>query len=166
VPKKFDDEEIEMTIDEALEAANSEHVVFFLLTAYVETLHYYEQTRAAFPPRVLRLPLKSEADVAGRLRALHDTAKKHGGESAVLSLIMKEAVEVFTAASQRLAVLAAHTRKSRHVPCDPRSAVRRIPEPQVSAVSAVAREGGAGELGRKSGRGLFSYRPDTRLIST
>ncbi len=94
-----------MTIPEAMEVAGTEHGVFFLLTAYIETLHYYEASRAALHPRVIGLPLGGTEDVAARLQLLHVLSAP--GAAAPWPLI-EEAIDVFSAASRRLSVL--HTR--------------------------------------------------------
>jgi hypothetical protein len=92
-----------LKITEAIRTATTEHVVYFLLTAYVETLDYYDPPRSFVPEHVRRLPVTEFSDVSNRLRALR-TAIEQYTRSKIRPLI-KEAVEVFTAALQRLRVL-------------------------------------------------------------
>lgn len=95
-----------MMILEALRLATGEHAIYFLLTAYVETLHYYDETRSVLPPHVTKLPLTGKADVTARLRVFSQMAKKERHQPAVQFMI-EEATEIFAAASRRLSVLAA-----------------------------------------------------------
>ena len=92
-----------MQISEAIRRADTEHVVYFLLTAYVETLDYYDPLRSSLPRHVKRLPLAGISDVSGRLHALR-TAIEQYAESKI-QLLIQEAIEVFSAALQRLTVL-------------------------------------------------------------
>ncbi len=49
-------------ITDALKQAQTEHVVYFLLTAYVETLAY-SGSRYGIPDNVKRLPIDGKTDV-------------------------------------------------------------------------------------------------------
>ena len=99
-----------MKITEAIRIADTEHVVYFLLTAYVETLDYYDPLRSSLPEHVKRLPVTGISDVSERLRALH-TAIEQYAQSKVRPLI-QEAVDVFSAALQRLWCFISHTNSS------------------------------------------------------
>jgi hypothetical protein len=94
---------VELQITDALTTADTEHVIYFLLTAYVETLDYYEPLRSALSAEVTRLPLAGLSDIAGRLSTLQ-TARERSAPSRVRFLI-EEAVEVFDAALQRIRAL-------------------------------------------------------------
>ncbi|MGZ5094423.1 MAG: hypothetical protein ACXWCY_20470 [Burkholderiales bacterium] len=92
-----------MKITEAIKTADTEHVVYFLLTAYVETLDYYDPLRSCLPEHVKRLPMTGMSDVSERLRALRTAIGKYAQSQA--RLLIEEVVEVFGAALQRLRAL-------------------------------------------------------------
>lgn len=92
-----------MNITEAIRIADTEHVVYFLLAAYVETLDYYDPLRSSVPEQVKRLPVAGISDVSKRLRALRTSIEQYAQSNA--RLLIEEAVEVFSAALQRLKVL-------------------------------------------------------------
>ena len=58
-----------MMIIEAIESAASEHAVYFLATAYIESLHHFHRS-LGLPETVVALPLSGEADLRRRLAAL------------------------------------------------------------------------------------------------
>ena len=62
-----------MTIIEAIHSAPSEHAVFFLLSAYVESLRHFERG-AGVPAAALRLPIAGLADLGERLEVLQQRA--------------------------------------------------------------------------------------------
>ena len=92
-----------MKITEAIQTADTEHVVYFLLTAYVETLGYYDPLRSSVPRDVKRLPVTGMADVSERLGALRLTIEHYARSKT--RLLIEEAVEIFSVALQRLTVL-------------------------------------------------------------
>lgn len=94
-----------MTILDALRLANSEHVVYFLLTAYVETLHYCGEAQFAVPPHVTKLPLSGKSDVMARLRAFSRAARDAERHPPAMRCVIEEAAEIFAAASRRLSVV-------------------------------------------------------------
>ncbi|MGZ8156076.1 MAG: hypothetical protein ACXWUK_12305 [Burkholderiales bacterium] len=102
-----------MLITDALGLAKNEHVVLFLLTAYVDTLHHYEENRSALHPQVTSLPLTGRADVAARLRVLRDTQKWDDSNAPTVPPLLQEAIDVFVAASRRLNILAQARRPRR-----------------------------------------------------
>jgi len=55
-----------MTIDEAILSANSDHQIYFLLTAYLETLQF----AGKLPERLTRLPIAGSSDDRSRFRQL------------------------------------------------------------------------------------------------
>ena len=92
-----------MQITDAIRTADTEHVVYFLLTAYIETLHYYDPLRSALPEDVKRLPMSGLSDVAERLRALRAATERYAHSQ--VRLLIEEVVEVFRAALQRIRAL-------------------------------------------------------------
>ena len=89
-----------LQITEAIQTADTEYVVYFLLTAYVETLDYYEPLRSCLTEDIKRLPVTGLADVSERARALRTVIDQCAQSQA--RLLIDEAVEVFGAALQRL----------------------------------------------------------------
>ena len=115
-----------LKIIEAIKTADTKHVVYFLLTAYVETLHYYDPLRSSLAERVKQLPVVGMADVAERLRSVRSTMEKYARSPA--RLLIEEVLEVFSAAMQRLSAL--------QIPLS--SAARlafSVPRPQLNGVS-------------------------------
>jgi hypothetical protein len=92
-----------LKITDAITTADTEHVVYFLLTAYVETLHYYDPLRSFLPEHVKRLPMADISDVSERLHALRTAIEQYAQSQA--RLLIEEALEVFSAALQRLSAL-------------------------------------------------------------
>lgn len=94
-----------MMITRAIELAQTEHIVLFLLTAYVETLEYYERTRVALPEQVRHLPLAGKADVDGRLRSLRALLDQHDASARDARRVVEEAIDIFAAACRRLNII-------------------------------------------------------------
>ena len=94
-----------MVLTEAIRTAKTEHVVYFLLAAYVETLDYFDPLRSSLPESVKKLPIDGKADVVERLRALRAVAYEHAHGETRSRLLLDEAADVFTSASQRLRAL-------------------------------------------------------------
>ncbi len=96
-----------MKVCKAMREAKSEHVVFFLTTAYIEALQH-AKCAAALPVHLTTLPiggvqdLKRRRDVLQALIAMY-YPEQHGAGSE-----MEEAHAVFDTALQRLRVLNAH----------------------------------------------------------
>ena len=95
-----------MLISDVIRHLNTEHEIRFLLTAYVETLQFYDAAQR-LPPGVATLPLKGVDDIESRFTDLLGAelcglARSHcdtqGG-------IAREATEIFGAAFMRLQVL-------------------------------------------------------------
>ncbi|MPZ43683.1 MAG: hypothetical protein GEV05_09815 [Betaproteobacteria bacterium] len=87
-------------IIEAISTADTEHVVSFLLTAYVETLEYYDSEQCLLSAEVKRLPIRGMPDISHRVCVL-DGAIDRSAQRQSPSLI-QEAVDVFGSALQRL----------------------------------------------------------------
>lgn len=58
-----------MTIVDAISSAPSTHAVYFLVTAYIESLHHYHNS-LGIPEEVISLPLAGMDDLHARLDAL------------------------------------------------------------------------------------------------
>ena len=88
-------------LNDAIKLAETEHVVYFLLTSYVDTLDFYDP----IPARAKRLPMAGKADVLERLRILRNLREAHTQSGSIAHAVIEEAVDVFSAALQRLAAL-------------------------------------------------------------
>ena len=60
-----------MMIVDALSSASTQHAVYFLVTAYIESQRHFEAS-VAVPKAVLHLPLSGRDDLAARLAALQN----------------------------------------------------------------------------------------------
>jgi hypothetical protein len=60
-----------MMLADAIESAVSEHAVYFLLTAYVESLQHFH-TSLRIPQCIIALPLGGLDDLVERVRMLRD----------------------------------------------------------------------------------------------
>jgi hypothetical protein len=67
-----------MMLADAIESAVSEHAVYFLVTAYIESLHHF-QTSLRIPKCVIDLPLGGMGDLAERAQALREVGNEAGG---------------------------------------------------------------------------------------
>ena len=100
-----------MMLNDAIRLAATEHVIYFLLTAFVETLDYRDPPRSFIPARAKRLPLVGEADLLERLRVLRNACKAHARTEPIARGVIEEAVDVFSTALQRLTALQTATRR-------------------------------------------------------
>jgi len=101
-------EEESMDITDVIRDADSEYVVFFLLTAYIEALRFGN----SLPARLTSLPVTGIDDVGTRYQGLVvelDSARKLHDEARVL---IKQALHVFGTALHRLALLHAAAGKA------------------------------------------------------
>jgi hypothetical protein len=90
-----------MMIVEAIDSAPTEHAVYFLVTAYIESLRHFERG-CGVPQRAIALPVSGFSDLAERydiLRASVEVAP----DSAVAAA---EAAQVLGAAVRRLSAVA------------------------------------------------------------
>lgn len=90
-----------MMIVEAIDSAPTEHAVYFLVTAYIESLRHFERS-CGVPQRAMALPVSGFSDVAGRLEHLRGGLDV-GAEAAVASA---EVAAVLASALARLATFA------------------------------------------------------------
>jgi hypothetical protein len=86
-----------MTIVDAINSAASEHAVYFLVTAYIESLRHFRRG-LEIPESVVRLPLSGVGDLEERLTCLQ-TSVRPPLESVVPA---SEVCAVLTSAVQRL----------------------------------------------------------------
>ena len=93
-----------MIIDVILDA-NTEHEIFFLLTAYVESLRYCDKL-GTLPQDLTRLPLSGVGDVQGKFVELRAEIGKPAAAGGRTHAILREAADVFGAAVDRLDRLA------------------------------------------------------------
>ena len=90
-------------ITDAIQLARTEYVVYFLLTAYVEA-RTHAGRRSPLPEEVKCFPIAGKADVHDRLRVLRQSLAAHACASDAYAAI-REAIDVLTAALQRVTVL-------------------------------------------------------------
>lgn len=94
-----------MLMRDAIQQANTEHEIFFLLTAYVEAVGYCDKLQL-LPWQMRDLPLAGADDVKARISGLH--LRLHSMTPDVdgrVHLVVNEALEVLNAALRRLASL-------------------------------------------------------------
>ena len=95
-----------MFISDVMRRLNTEHEICFLLTAYVETLQFYDAAKR-LPPGVAALPLKGVDDIEARFTELLGAelcglARAHCDTQGAIA---RESTEVFGAAFTRLQAL-------------------------------------------------------------
>ena len=98
-----------MLINDAIHEANTEHEIFFLLTAYVEALGYCDKLHL-LPGEMRDLPLAGTPDVRARVYGLN--LRLHGmvtGSDITARSAIDEALQIFNTALRRLAALQAET---------------------------------------------------------
>jgi len=101
-----------LTLTDALTLAQTEHVVYFLLTAYVEACVHGGQ-RSGLPAECKRLPVAGKPDVHERLRALREALDACAHDGATMRPVVAEAVGVFDAAWRQLNTLESPELRSR-----------------------------------------------------
>lgn len=90
-----------MTIVDAIDSAPTEHAVFFLVTAYIESLRHFERG-CGVPQEAIALPVMGTTDLAERLEML----RGNGDVMPEASIAKSEAAAVLASALQRLSTLA------------------------------------------------------------
>jgi hypothetical protein len=91
----------DVSIIEAIKHAESEHAVFLLLTAYIESL-WLSEDGIGLGAALRRLPIDGHLDVLERAQAL--SLEERTAEAPIVA----EAAEIFRVASQRLNAGASH----------------------------------------------------------
>lgn len=94
-----------MPIVDAICEADSEHEIYFLLTAYVEAIRHCDKL-GALPERLTRLPFPGAEDLKIRVEALRADFGEIGERDRA---VLREAIEIFCAAIERLDMLAMDT---------------------------------------------------------
>ena len=135
-----------MIIIDALKLAKTEHVVYFLLNAYIEAVDYMDATRG-LPEQAKRLPVRGIEDVARRVRVLRAMRKRSGPHRAAEAGMIDEALTAFGAAAERLRMF-----QPARVPCRRRS--ERIRYSCVRPVRALVQ--GLRLLARRPHRGALA----------
>jgi hypothetical protein len=92
-----------MMIVDAIKTAPNEHAVYFLVTAYLESLNHFHAS-SGIPDRIVSLPVAGEADLTERLQVLR---ANNLPPAAVQPL--SEASEVLSCAVRRLSDVASCT---------------------------------------------------------
>ena len=121
-----------MIIIDALRLAANEHIVYFLLTAYVETVEHRGAAARAVPEDARRMPVRDAGDVMRRLSVLRS---KRATTTAPREVRMiDEVVAAFSAAADRLCTLPAirpsrRLQESREPACRVRSSITRRTPP-------------------------------------
>jgi hypothetical protein len=86
-----------LMITDAIQSAETKHTVYFLLTAYVETLALAE----SIPENVKRLPIRGRADVCRRTEVMHTVLRRRVRDRRMV-LKIAEATQLFDLASEQL----------------------------------------------------------------
>lgn len=86
-----------LMITDAIQTAQTKHTVYFLLTAYVETLALSE----SIPENVKRLPICGKADVKQRSEVMHTVLRRPLRDRRMVRKI-EEATNLFDTASEQL----------------------------------------------------------------
>ena len=95
-----------MFISDVIRRLNTEYEIRFLLSAYIETLQFYDSAKR-LPPGVGKLPLRGVEDIEARFTELLGAelcglARSHCDTQGAIA---REATEIFGAAFTRLQVL-------------------------------------------------------------
>lgn len=93
-----------LIITDAIKHAQTKHVVYFLLTAYVEAVDHIDRKRG-LPKPVKRLPIAGRGDVNERLGVLRDVLTTPVVRPSDDTPMLKEAADVFSVASEQLETL-------------------------------------------------------------
>ena len=87
-------------ITDAIKSAQTEHVVYFLLTAYVEALGHTNDY--GIPETIKRLPIQDRSDVRERSKLMRHTLSGRRRHDRSPKPVVKEAADVFEAAVEQL----------------------------------------------------------------
>lgn len=95
-----------MPIIDAICESDSEHEIYFLLTAYVEAIRHCDKL-GNLPERLTRLSFPGVEDLKNQVEELRADFGEIGERDRA---VIREAIEIFCAAIERLDTLAAETR--------------------------------------------------------
>ena len=87
-------------ISDAIKSAPTDHVVYFLLTAYVETLGHTDTF--GIPETVRRLPIRDKSDVVDRSNVMREALYRRRRHDSSAKPVVAEAADVFKAAAEQL----------------------------------------------------------------
>jgi hypothetical protein len=90
-----------MMIVDAIGSAPTQHAVYFLVTAYIESLSHFERS-CGVPAEALELPIRGGADIEDRARML----RGHTAAAPESIVAISELAAVLGSAIDRLAELA------------------------------------------------------------
>jgi hypothetical protein len=90
-----------LIIIDAIRRARTEHVVYFLLSAWLETLQYTGRARA-FPAGVTVLPVRDDRDVIHRLRLIRRKLASDADTPPRRRRVLEDAARAFAAAWDRV----------------------------------------------------------------
>jgi hypothetical protein len=90
-----------MMIADVIREADTEHEIYFLLTSYVEAVRYFDKFNM-LPAGMRDLPITSFDDVTARVEGL---GARIDGTDVLNRPVIKEAMEIFVVARDRLGVL-------------------------------------------------------------
>lgn len=94
-----------MPISDAIQELNTEHEIFFLLTAYIEALGFCDKL-SLLPWQMRTLPLAGFSDVEARIDGLRLQLREMASEADLRArVVIEETIEVFSTASRRLLIL-------------------------------------------------------------
>lgn len=106
-------------LTEAIRDAQTEQAVYFLLTAYIETLGYSDTY--GISEKVKRLPIGSKTDVRNRLGVMRNALHAPAATEPAVRRILEEATDVFGTAFRHLRKLYAQSRLPDKPPAHPRN---------------------------------------------
>jgi hypothetical protein len=86
-------------ITDAIKSAQTKHALYFLLTAYVETLAF--NAADGIPEKVKRLPISGKTDVRKRSEVMRNVLQEPAPDKQVVPVI-EEAADVFDVAAEQL----------------------------------------------------------------
>ena len=104
-----------MIIVDAIRRARTEHVVYFLLSAWLETLAHTGRARV-LPDEAARMPVRSSVDVTRRLRLIREKLASDHEISPQRARVLEDAACALHAARIKLSdlwVRATHRRRER-----------------------------------------------------
>ena len=88
-------------ISNAIKLARNEHVVYFLLTSYLDA-RSRDREGSGLPEYVKRLPIAGRTDVDERLRVVNQACRNEAADRATVPPVLSEAAEVLLAASEHI----------------------------------------------------------------
>ena len=93
-----------MIIVDAIRRASTEHVVYFLLSAWLETLVHTGRARA-LPAEAARLPVQGSVDVRRRLRIIREKLASDNDMAPQRVRVLEDAASALGAARVKLSYL-------------------------------------------------------------